>query len=105
VRATEGGAPFLPALNHDDRSLTLIAWHAAVVPPASQLRVRQMATILEFRSRRDERGQAPVTESEARAQGSPAEVILLPRLTLKNLCHIAQAMTAGRDASPQISPS
>jgi hypothetical protein len=64
-----------------------------------------MATILKFRSRRDERGQGPATESEAREQGPPAEVILLPRLTLKNLRHIAQAMTAGRDSSPQISSS
>ena len=57
-----------------------------------------MATILKFRSCRDDSGQAPATESEAREQGAPAEVILFPRLTLKNLCHIAQAMTAGRDA-------
>jgi hypothetical protein len=56
-----------------------------------------MATILKFRSRRDDRGQAPANESEAREQSPPAEVILFPRLTLKNLCHIAQAMTAGRD--------
>jgi hypothetical protein len=64
-----------------------------------------MATILKFRSRRDEGGQAPAPESEGREQGVPAEVILFPRLTLKNLCHIAQAMTAGRDSSPQISSS
>jgi hypothetical protein len=62
-----------------------------------------MATILKFRSRRDERGQA--TESEAHERGAPAEVIVFPRLTLKNLCHIARAMTAGRDSAPQISSS
>jgi hypothetical protein len=57
-----------------------------------------MATILKFRQRRDERGQAPAAESERRELRAPAEVILLPRLTLKNLCHIAQAMTASRDS-------
>jgi hypothetical protein len=62
-----------------------------------------MATILKFRARHDDSGQAPANESEAREQGSPAEVIVFPRLTLKNLCHVAQAMTAGRDGSPQIS--
>jgi hypothetical protein len=62
-----------------------------------------MATILKFRSRRDESGQAP--ENDMREHGAPAEVILFPRLTLKNLCHIAQAMTAGRDSSPQVSSS
>jgi hypothetical protein len=58
-----------------------------------------MATILKFRSCRDEGGRTPATKREARKQGSPAEVIMFPRLTLKNLCHIAQAMTAGRDAT------
>lgn len=54
-----------------------------------------MATILTFRPRCADRADAPPKQARALA-AEPAKIIVFPKVTLSNLCEIAEAMAAGR---------